>query len=155
MNSYFMARAVELSRLGMERGAGGPFGCVIVSDNRIIAEAYNEVVSSNDPTAHAEMLAIRRACHRLETFLLDDCDIYTSCEPCPMCSGALYWSHIAHIYYANTRRDASSIDFDDEFIQHQLNLPKTERYIPLKRIRSTEAEAVFADWQDQADKVSY
>lgn len=152
---HFMDRAIELSAKGMESGAGGPFGCVIVRDGKILAEAYNEVLSSNDPTAHAEVLAIRRACHKLDSFMLDDCELYTSCEPCPMCLGAIYWARIERIYYANTRHDAQAIGFDDAFIYHQLSQPKAERAVPMERIYSPVAEQIFVDWQELADKLQY
>lgn len=154
-DKQFMDRAIELSIKGMESGAGGPFGCVIVRNGKILAEAYNEVLSSNDPTAHAEVLAIRRASHKLDNFMLDDCELYTSCEPCPMCLGAIYWARIGRIYYANTRHDAQAIGFDDAFIYHQLTQTKAERAVPMHRIHSPQAEQVFVDWQELENKTQY
>ena len=114
-NSQFMLKAIELS-IKSAKAKGGPFGCVIVKDNQIIAEGHNQVTANNDPTAHAEIVAIRNACTKLNNFFLKGCDLYTSCEPCPMCLSAIYWSHVDNIYYANTRMDAKNIDFDDSFI---------------------------------------
>src|SRR5688572_5640469 len=112
----FLERAIELSRQGMQNGQGGPFGCVIVLDGRIVGEGSNQVTSTNDPTAHAEIVAIRDACNKLGTYQLTGCQVYTSCEPCPMCLGAIYWARPAKVVYANTRQDAAAIEFDDDFI---------------------------------------
>src|SRR5882757_3960510 len=117
----FLERAITLSKEGMESGKGGPFGCVIVKDNEIVGEGNNKVTSSNDPTAHAEVVAIRDACEKLNTYQLDGCDIYTSCEPCPMCLGAIYWARPRRVIYANTREEAAAIEFDDDFIYNEIN----------------------------------
>ena len=126
----FLERAIELSRKGMEQGSGGPFGCIIVKNEEIIGEGYNLVIAVNDPTAHAEIVAIRQACQKLNSFQLTDCEIYTSCEPCPMCLGAIYWARPKRVIYANTRFDAAKIDFDDEFIYQEINTNMLRRQIP-------------------------
>ena len=128
-HQQFMNRAVELSIEGMTKGDGGPFGALVVKDGQIIAEGWNKVIGSNDPTAHAEVTAIRAACTKLNSFQLDDCIIYTSCEPCPMCLGAIYWARPKAVYYANTKSDAAGIDFDDSFIYDEIALPMDERSI--------------------------
>ncbi len=151
----FMRRAIELSFRMMEAGSGGPFGAVIVRGGEIIAEGWNQVTSANDPTAHAEVTAIRSACERLRTFRLDDCDIYTSCEPCPMCLGAIYWARLNTVYYANTRQQAADIGFDDSFIYDEIPLPLDQRRIPMKRRLPEEALRAFQTWQDKPDKVKY
>src|SRR5690349_4785723 len=117
----YLERAIALSKKGMESGEGGPFGCVIVKDGEIVGEGCNKVTSSNDPTAHAEVVAIREACKHLGTYQLSDCEIYTSCEPCPMCLGAIYWARPKRVVYANTRYDAAAIEFDDDFIYQEIN----------------------------------
>ena len=131
----FLELAIELSRQGMEKGAGGPFGCVIVKDGEVIGAGYNEVLSKNDPTAHAEIVAIRRACRKLNSFQLGDCDLYASCEPCPMCLGAIYWARPRRVIYANTRFDAAAIQFEDDFIYQQMNAIPLERKIPFVHCR--------------------
>ena len=133
LKNNFMQRAIELS-INSVNTAGGPFGCVIVKENKIIAEGSNKVTSSNDPTAHAEVVAIREACKKLNTFNLAGCDLYTSCEPCPMCLSAIYWSHIDNIYYANTREDAKKIEFDDSFIYLEISKKIEERNVPMKQL---------------------
>jgi len=152
--NYFMARAIELS-LDSVKSNGGPFGCVIVKNDEIIAEGANEVTKSNDPTAHAEIVTIRSACEKLNTFDLKDCEIFTSCEPCPMCLSAIYWSHINKIYYGNTRLDAAKIGFDDNFIYQELNLNLKKRKIPLQQINKNEAIKAFEEWELKEDKVEY
>ena len=152
--NYFMARAIELSRDSVKSN-GGPFGCVIVKNDEIIAEGANEVTKSNDPTAHAEIVTIRSACEKLNTFDLKDCEIFTSCEPCPMCLSAIYWSHINKIYYGNTRLDAAKIGFDDNFIYQELNLNLKKRKIPLQQINKNEAIKAFEEWELKEDKVEY
>ena len=152
--NYFMARAIELS-LDSVKSNGGPFGCVIVKNDEIIAEGANEVTKSNDPTAHAEIVTIRSACEKLNTFDLKDCEIFTSCEPCPMCLSAIYWSHIDKIYYGNTRLDAAKIGFDDNFIYEELNLNLKKRKIPLQQIKKNEAIKAFEEWELKEDKVEY
>ena len=151
----FMLRAIELSEIGMQDGKGGPFGCVIVKNNEIVGEGFNQVTSSNDPTAHAEIVAIRNACKNLNTFQLDDCEIYTSCEPCPMCLGAIYWARPTKIYYANTREDAKNIGFDDSFIYDEIPKAVEDRSIPTIHIPCEEAWEVFKEWQNKSDKISY
>lgn len=151
----FMRRAIELSAQGMNAGKGGPFGAVIVKDGEIIAEGSNEVTSSLDPTAHAEVVAIRKACEALNSFQLEGCTIYTSCEPCPMCLGAIYWARPEKVYFACTREDAARIDFDDDFIYKELSLPISDREIPFKNALRDEALAVFNDWENKSDKLPY
>ena len=154
MNNFYMKRAIELSIESVNKN-GGPFGCVIVKNNHIIAEGYNMVTSSNDPTAHGEIVAIRSACKNLKTFNLEDCDLYTSCEPCPMCLSAIYWSHISKVYYGNTRIDASKIGFDDDFIYNELNKELSSRKIIMTQINQNEAIKAFLDWEKKLDKVKY
>jgi guanine deaminase len=151
----FMARAIEISKERMEGGFGGPFGAVIVKDGEIVAEGYNQVTSANDPTAHAEISAIRAACDKLETFDLSGCDIYTSCEPCPMCLAAIYWAHCDHIYYANTREHAAHIGFDDAHIYDEIPKAHADRSLPIIHLPSEEALAAFQAWEDKTDKILY
>jgi guanine deaminase len=151
----FMLRAIELSKIGMQGGKGGPFGCVIVKDGKIVGEGYNQVTSTNDPTAHAEVVAIRNACKNLNTFQLDTCEIYTSCEPCPMCLGAIYWARPTKIYYANTREDAKNIGFDDSFIYEEIPLEIKDRKIPMIPFGRNEAIVAFEEWQNKMDKTEY
>ncbi len=150
-----MQMAVEQSRLGMEQGFGGPFGCVIVKGDEVIAKGFNRVASSNDPTAHAEVVAIREACKTLQSFQLTDCEVYTSCEPCPMCMGAIYWARPKMVYYANTKIDAAAINFDDQFIYDELAVPMGERKLPIVQIEVAEALQVFKDWDAKQDKTVY
>ncbi|MDW8347435.1 MAG: nucleoside deaminase [Bacteroidia bacterium] len=152
---FFIHRAIELSRIGMESGQGGPFGAVIVKNDTIIAEGYNQVISMNDPTAHAEIVAIRKACQHLNDFQLTDCILFTSCEPCPMCMGAIYWARPKAVYFANTRQDAASIGFDDHFIYQELQTPLQKRSIPTYQILIPEAKKVFTLWQNKQDKTLY
>ena len=154
MEEKFMRRAVELSAQSVRNG-GGPFGAVIVRDGEIVGEASNSVTKDNDPTAHAEVNAIRRAAAKLGTFNLDGCDINTSCEPCPMCLGAIYWAHLSHIYYCNTRMDAAEIGFDDDFIYHEFNVPLEGRSIPIERVLPGEGDYVFREWKDSEDVKRY
>jgi guanine deaminase len=154
MNNAFMARAIELSVENVHSG-GGPFGAVIVRAGQIIAEGANRVTSANDPTAHAEILAIRQACTKLGVFELADCELYTSCEPCPMCLGAIYWAHIPRIYYANSAEDAAKIGFDDSFIYAELKLPSERRHIASTQMMREEAQAGFRAWTEKADKIAY
>ena len=149
-----MLRAIELS-VNSANNAGGPFGCVIVRDNKIIAEGSNIVTSSNDPTAHAEIVAIRDACQKLNTFNLSGSDLYSSCEPCPMCLSAIYWSHIDNIFYANTRDDAKKINFDDSFIYSEFSKKIEDRKIPIKQILRDEAIKAFELWNKKTDKIEY
>ena len=149
----FMRHAVRLSAERMREGAGGPFGAVIVKDGKVIAEGWNEVTSANDPTAHAEVVAIRLACEKLGTFSLEGCDIYASCEPCPMCLAAIYWARIDRIFFANTRDEAAAIGFDDAFLYREIPKAIEERSIPTKHLAIPEAKAVFDEWEKKPDKV--
>ncbi len=151
----FMLRAVTLSAERMRRGEGGPFGAVIVKDGKVIAEGWNKVTSDNDPTAHAEITAIRAACEALQNFSLAGCEIYSSCEPCPMCLAAIYWARLDRIYFANSREDAAEIGFDDAMIYEEVAKPIDARSIPTFKVDLPEAEAVFAEWQAKPDKVEY
>ncbi len=151
----FMRRAVKLSAERMREGAGGPFGAIIVKDGKVIAEGWNKVTSTNDPTAHAEVTAIRGGCATLGSFSLVGCDIYTSCEPCPMCLAAIYWARIDRIFFANSREDAAAIGFDDALIYDEVSKPIDARTIPTVKLELPEAEAVFAEWQKKPDKVQY
>jgi guanine deaminase len=151
----FMRHAVKLSAERMREGAGGPFGTVIVKDGKVIAEGWNKVTSTNDPTAHAEVTAIRGACATLGSFSLAGCDIYTSCEPCPMCLAAIYWARLDRIFFANSREDAAAIGFDDALIYDEVSKPIDARTIPTVRLELPEAEAVFAEWQAKPDKIQY
>lgn len=154
MNEHhkWMRRAIEVARAGMESGKGGPFGAVIVRHGKSVAEGCNQVASTNDPTAHAEVSAIRAACQKEGTFVLEDCIIYTSCEPCPMCLGAIYWAGISKVYYACTKEDAADAHFDDAFIYRELETPKAERRLPLECCLRDEALKVFEDWQRKQHK---
>lgn len=155
MDIAFMRRAVELSALGMRGGHGGPFGAVIVRQGQIVAEAHNEVLSSHDPTAHAEVLAIRRAAAALGRHHLDDCEIYTSCEPCPMCLGAIYWARLGRIFFANTRADAAAIGFDDQFFYDEIARSPADRRIPMESLGREEAQAVFEEFLRRPDRTLY
>jgi len=150
-----MREAIRLSRIKMQGGAGGPFGAVVVRHGKIVARGWNCVTSANDPTAHAEVSAIREACRKLKTFQLTDCELYTSCEPCPMCLSAIYWARLNKVYYANTRRDAAKIDFDDDLIYREVAKPVSKRLIPMKQLLRPEAGKVFAEWKTKADKIRY
>ncbi len=154
-SSPFMQRAIELSRINMQSNQGGPFGAVIVRDGKIVGEGWNKVTSANDPTAHAEVEAIRDACKKLSTFELRDCEIYTSCEPCPMCLAAIYWARIDLIFYGNTREDAASIKFDDDFLYQEIVKPMAQRTIPIKPLMRDEALQVFKEWADKLDRTPY
>ncbi len=150
----FMARAIELS-IESAKTIGGPFGSVIVKDNKIISEGSNKVTSGNDPTAHAEIVAIRNACQELKTFNLSGCEIYTTCEPCPMCLSAIYWSRLDKIFYANTREDAKNIDFDDSFIYFEVSKKIDERKIKMKQMLREDALKAFEIWDKKVDKIKY
>ncbi len=154
-NEYFMKRAIELSKIGMDKNAGGPFGAIIVKDGKIISEGYNQVTSKNDVTAHAEIEAIRKACNKLNSFQLDGCTLYTSCEPCPMCLGAIYWSRIDKVFYANTKTDAAEIGFADNFIYNEIDLDINKRRIPFKQKLRIEALTVFQEWKEKDNKIEY
>ncbi|CAN5270346.1 guanine deaminase [soil metagenome] len=155
MKKEFMQRAIEIAKEGMVNNEGGPFGCVVVKNGSIIAEGNNKVSSANDPTAHAEIVAIRKACKHLDSFQLDGCDIYTSCEPCPMCLGAIYWARPDHIYYAATRHDAANVGFDDSFIYDEISVPDNERSIPTQTIGREDALKLFEHWKRKEDKTVY
>ena len=155
MNEAHMNRAVALSRKGMELGDGGPFGAVIVRDGIIVGEGWNEVLRSNDPTAHAEVVAIRKACRKLETYDLSGCELYTSCEPCPMCLGAIYWSRIGRVYFSIGRHDAAGIDFRDEFIYEELAKPFAGRTLPMEYVPCDGALEVFAAWMHSKGRANY
>ena len=155
MSNPFMARAVQLSIDNVRSGRGGPFGAVVVRDGKIIAEGVNRVTSTNDPTAHAEVLAIRQACANLGVYHLEDCELYTSCEPCPMCLGAIYWAHLSRLYFANTAADAAEIGFDDSFLYGELKKPHLQRRIPTVQIMREEALAGFRAWAAKVDKIPY
>ena len=150
----YMLRAIDLS-INSANTDGGPFGCVIVKENKIISEGSNKVTSSNDPTAHAEVVAIREACRKLNTFNLTGCDLYTSCEPCPMCLSAIYWSHVDNIFYANTRNDAKNINFDDSLIYSEISKKIEDRKIPIKQMLRDEALKAFEIWDKKKDKIEY
>jgi len=155
MHNPFMARAIQLSLENARSGRGGPFGTVIVQNNDIIAEAVNQVTLDNDPTAHAEILAIRRACQKLGRFQLGDCELYTSCEPCPMCLGAIYWARLSRIYFGNIAADAASIGFDDSLIYREITQPLSQRKIPMIQLMREEALAAFRAWEEQPNKTTY
>lgn len=154
-DAYFMREAIRLAREGMRMKNGGPFGAVVVKNGEIIGRGNNQVASTNDPTAHAEVVAIRDACRHLNSFQLDGCVIYTSCEPCPMCLGAIYWARPEKFFYACTRKDAAAIDFDDDFIYQEMSLPLTSRKIPALPLLRNEALPVFEEWKLMEDKVVY
>ena len=153
-DKQFMREAIRLANESVERG-GGPFGAVIVKDGEIVAGSSNSVTIDNDPTAHAEVNTIRKACLKLRTFDLSGCTIYTSCEPCPMCLGAIYWARIGKIFYGNTRKDARDIDFADDFIYEELELPLEKRTLPIKPLLRDEALKTFRLWTEKTDKIEY
>jgi tRNA(Arg) A34 adenosine deaminase TadA len=155
MKLAFMREAIGLSLCTMRRGKGGPFGAVVVRGNKIVGRGCNQVTSVNDPTAHAEIVAIRQACKKLKTFRLEDCDLYTSCEPCPMCLSAIYWARIRKVFYGNTRKDAARIAFDDEQIYREVALPLGRRQLEMKQLLRNEALKAFVEWQKKPDKVLY
>ena len=150
-----MRQAISLSRTHMEAGDGGPFGAVVVRQGLVIGEGWNQVTSANDPTAHAEVMAIRDACRRLGSYSLAGCELYSSCEPCPMCLAATYWARIDRLYFANTREDAALIGFDDAFLYREIGKPLAEQPLPIQRILGSEARAVFDAWMAKTDKVPY
>jgi tRNA(Arg) A34 adenosine deaminase TadA len=152
---YFMKEAIRLSLEGMRSGEGGPFGAIVVKDGEIIGRGNNRVASSNDPTAHAEIVAIREACRHLGHFQLDDCVLYTSCEPCPMCLGAIYWARPKQIFFACTRQDAARIDFDDDFIYKEIELPFSDRKIPAVQLLREDGLKAFDEWKAMENKVVY
>jgi len=155
VNKDFMIQAIQLSLENMRKGAGGPFGSVVVKDGKVIGAGWNKVTSTNDPTAHAEVVAIREACKNTNNFDLSGAEIYTSCEPCPMCLSAIYWARIDKIYYANTRQDAAEIAFDDDFIYQEIPKDMKDRKVPMAQCCHDEALAVFKEWNNKQDKVTY
>ena len=150
-----MRRAIELAQNGIDANDGGPFGAIVVRDGRIIGEGCNRVTSTNDPTAHAEIVAIREACRNLNSFQLDGCTIYTSCEPCPMCLGAIYWARPDKMYFACNREDAAAVGFDDDFIYEEIALPMEKRRIASINFLREEGLKVFENWANKADKTEY
>lgn len=155
-DKFFLREAIKLAREGMHSDLGGPFGAVVVRDGKIIGKGNNRVASTNDPTAHAEITAIRDACKNIGAFQLEDCTIYTSCEPCPMCLGAIFWSRPVRVVYAATQLDAETIaGFDDHFIYEQIEFPAEERKIPAIQGLREEGQEVFREWQEKDDKIVY
>ena len=150
-----MREAIRLSRDSVRKQGGGPFGAVVVRRGKIVGRGANQVTAANDPTAHAEIVAIRAAGQRLKTFRLDDCEIYTSCEPCPMCLTAIYWAGLTRVYYANTRADAARANFRDAWLYRELARPRGRRQIPLQPLLRAEARKVFAEWKNKPDKIEY
>ena len=155
MNNPFMARAIELAIANVRLGKGGPFGAVVVKDGAMIAEGANVVTATNDPTAHAEIVAIRHACAKLSRFELRGCELYSSCEPCPMCLGAIYWARPTRVYFASTAADAARAGFDDSLIYSEIPQPHAERKIPMIQIMSDEALEAFRAWERQPNKLPY
>ena len=151
----FMKRAIELAETGMNNNDGGPFGCVVVMDGNIIGEGINRVTSTNDPTAHAEVIAIRNACMKMNSFQLEGCIIYSSCEPCPMCLGAIYWARPEKVYYGCDREDAAIIQFDDQFIYDEIGKEIGERSIEFVRLLREDSLSVFKKWSEKDDKTPY
>lgn len=151
----FMEAAINLAREGMNNNTGGPFGCVVVKDDTIIGRGCNSVLAQNDPTAHAEVVAIRDACTYLKAFQLEGCEMYTSCEPCPMCMGAIYWARPAKVFYAATRHDAAAVGFDDSMIYKELTVPMDQRQILMINLGREKSIELFREWNDKPDKVNY
>ncbi len=154
-DEYFMRRAICLAQEGIDTNSGGPFGAVIVKNGEIIGEGCNRVTSTNDPTAHAEVVAIRNACRNLDSFQLDDCVLYTSCEPCPMCLGAIYWARPLRVFYAATREDAANIGFDDQFIYEEIEKNFEHRQMKLVNLMRGEGLTVFENWTNKSNKTAY
>ena len=155
MTNEFMARAIELAIANVRSGRGGPFAAMVVRENRVVASGVNLVTSSNDPTAHAEVVAIRAACATLGAFQLDGCDLYATCEPCPMCLGAIYWARPSRVYFAATAQDAAAAGFEDALIYHELGIPRSQRKIPFLPLMREESLACFREWQIKTDRVNY
>jgi len=151
----FMKEAVNTAIKGMNNNEGGPFGCIVVKGGKIIGRGNNKVTSTNDPTAHAEVLAIREACKTLNSFQLEGCEIFTSCEPCPMCLGAIYWARPDKVYYAGNQKDAAHVGFDDEFIYKEIPLPYSKRSIPFEQLGRDIALEAFQKWSEKEDKIEY
>lgn len=154
-HAQFMQEAIRLAEEGVRQDRGGPFGCVVVRDGKVVGRGANQVTSTNDPTAHAEVTAIRDACRQLGTFQLDGCVLYASCEPCPMCLAAIYWARIPEVYYGNTRQDAAAIGFDDDLIYQQIPLPPERRTVRMQPLLREEAQGAFRQWAAKADKIRY
>ena len=154
MNKTFMRQAIQLAVENNKNG-GGPFGAVIVKDGKVIATGVNRVTANNDPTAHAEITAIRQACEKLGTFSLEGCDIYSSCEPCPMCLGAIYWAHLDHLYYGANKHDAAAAGFDDQFIYEELEVPSGNRRLKTSSLLEEEAKAPFTLWKNHEERIAY
>lgn len=154
-DKFFLKKAIDLALQGMHNNEGGPFGAVIVKDGKIVGEGWNKVTSTNDPTAHAEVTAIRDACKNVGHFQLEGCTIYSSCEPCPMCLGAIYWARPERLVYAASKQDAAAIDFDDQFIYEELDKLPTERAIPVLRLLEKEGLEPFLAWQEKVDRAKY
>ncbi|OOG77477.1 nucleoside deaminase [Algoriphagus sp. A40] len=152
---YFMRKAIELAKEGMLTGNGGPFGCVVVKDGKIVGQGFNMVLKTKDPTAHAEVVAIRDACKTLDNFQLDGCEVYTSCEPCPMCLGAIFWARPAKVYYACTKEDAANAGFDDEFIYQEIEIQPELRKIPMISFLREESLKAFGLWKEKGNKTLY
>lgn len=150
-----MQRAIDIALQGLESGKGGPFGAVVVKDGEIVGEGSNEVTSTDDPTAHAEVVAIRKACLNLGDFQLKGCDLYTTCEPCPMCIGAIYWARPDKVYYGSTKEDAAGIGFDDDFIYQEIDLAIQDRKIPFVQMDRGETIKLFEKWESKSDKIEY
>lgn len=155
INNGYMEQAAAVAIKGVLQNEGGPFGCIIIKDGEIIGRGNNKVTSSNDPTAHAEIMAIREACKHLNSFQLEDCIIYTSCEPCPMCLGAIYWARPKKVYFGCSKSDAAKIGFDDQFIYQELNMDFNKRKIPFEQINRDEAMKAFKAWEEKEDKIEY
>jgi guanine deaminase len=155
LDNAFMARAIQLSLENVRSGRGGPFGAVVVKDGNVVAEAANQVTATNDPTAHAEVLAIRQACLKFACFELKGCDLYTSCEPCPMCLGAIYWARIDKVYFGNLAADAAKVGFDDSAIYAEITQPHADREIPMIQMMREEALAAFRAWEKHPGKILY
>ncbi len=154
-DEYFMRAAIKLAEKGVDSNSGGPFGAVVVKDNEIIGEGFNSVTSLNDPTAHAEIIAIREACKKLKSFQLDDCVIYSSCEPCPMCLGAIYWARPKKVFFAGNREDAAEFNFDDQFIYDEIGKNMDDRNIKFENLIRDESLTVFEKWKKKTDKTEY
>ena len=157
MQQEFLERAIQLAMDNVRKVKGGPFGAVVVRDGRIVGEGSNQVIATNDPTAHAEVVAIRNACHSLGLFQIPGCELYTSCEPCPMCLGAIYWAHIDRVYFAATQHQAAAAEFDDSFIYDQIAVPPTDRRIPMIHVPLTGDAAIapFQEWLRHPERIRY
>ncbi len=155
MQNPFLMRAIEIARDNVRAAAGGPFGAVLVKDGAIVGEGANHVTTAKDPTAHAEIVAIRAACRHLDSFQLNGCEIYSSCEPCPMCLAAIYWSRIGKIYYASSRDDAARAGFDDDFLYREIALPPAGRSLPIEHLACEQANQIFEDWRNDHRKIRY